>query len=230
MLQFTKTGGTGTQEAEAGRSLSVGSAWSTERIPGQPELHREILSWITKTWKTKKVPDYIQVTPALGGGNKRIMGAHQPASGLKMMSVRGSGRPCHENNVECDKGRQDILLWLQYVHIGCMYLHTHTHNRHTPYYHFHTQTFKTWLREVQKERLLLWQESILHLALISPCRLCILLMLTIQIRKHGFNRSLWKFDTSRAWLICLWILGFLNQRGARSLVGRKKRKLVAEWK
>ena len=44
MLQFTKTGGTGTQEAEAGRSLSVGSAWSTERIPGQPELHREILS------------------------------------------------------------------------------------------------------------------------------------------------------------------------------------------
>ena len=34
----------GTQEAEAGRSLSSRPAWSTERVPGQPGLHRETLS------------------------------------------------------------------------------------------------------------------------------------------------------------------------------------------
>ena len=33
-----------TQEAAAGRTLSSKSAWSTEQVSGQPELHREILS------------------------------------------------------------------------------------------------------------------------------------------------------------------------------------------
>ena len=33
-----------TWEAEAGRSLSLRPAWSTERVPGQPGLHRETLS------------------------------------------------------------------------------------------------------------------------------------------------------------------------------------------
>jgi hypothetical protein len=33
-----------TWEAEAGRSLSWRPAWSTEWVPGQPELHRETLS------------------------------------------------------------------------------------------------------------------------------------------------------------------------------------------
>lgn len=37
-----------TQEAEAGGSLSSRSAWSTESVPRQPELHRKILSWKTK--------------------------------------------------------------------------------------------------------------------------------------------------------------------------------------
>jgi hypothetical protein len=31
------------QEAEAGRSLSLRLAWSIDRIPGQPGLHRETL-------------------------------------------------------------------------------------------------------------------------------------------------------------------------------------------
>ena len=35
---------TTTWEAEAGRFLSLRSGWSTECVPGQPELHREILS------------------------------------------------------------------------------------------------------------------------------------------------------------------------------------------
>jgi hypothetical protein len=32
------------REAEAGRSLSSKPSWSTEYVPGQPRLHREILS------------------------------------------------------------------------------------------------------------------------------------------------------------------------------------------
>jgi hypothetical protein len=43
-----------TWEAEAGGSLSLRPAWSTEWIPGQPGLHRETLSWNkTKQNKTK---------------------------------------------------------------------------------------------------------------------------------------------------------------------------------
>jgi hypothetical protein len=41
-----------TREAEAGRFLSSRPAWSTERVPGQPGLHRETLSQKTKA-KTK---------------------------------------------------------------------------------------------------------------------------------------------------------------------------------
>jgi hypothetical protein len=41
-----------TREAEAGGFLSSRPAWSTERVPGQPGLHRETLSQKTKT-KTK---------------------------------------------------------------------------------------------------------------------------------------------------------------------------------
>ena len=33
-----------TQEAEAGRSLSLTPAWSTEQVTGQPGLHRKTLS------------------------------------------------------------------------------------------------------------------------------------------------------------------------------------------
>ena len=32
------------QEAEAGGSLSSRPAWSTKQVPGQPGLHREMLS------------------------------------------------------------------------------------------------------------------------------------------------------------------------------------------
>ena len=34
-----------TPEAEAGRFLSSSPAWSTEWVPGQPEIYRETLSW-----------------------------------------------------------------------------------------------------------------------------------------------------------------------------------------
>jgi hypothetical protein len=34
-----------TREAEAGGSLSSRPAWSAERVPRWPGLHREILSW-----------------------------------------------------------------------------------------------------------------------------------------------------------------------------------------
>ena len=44
-----------TWEAEAGRFLSLRPAWSTEWVPGQPELYRETLSWKTnkqtKEWR-----------------------------------------------------------------------------------------------------------------------------------------------------------------------------------
>jgi hypothetical protein len=41
-----------TREAEAGRFLSSRPAWCTEWVPGQPELHREILSWKKrKSWE-----------------------------------------------------------------------------------------------------------------------------------------------------------------------------------
>jgi hypothetical protein len=39
---------TSTWEAEAGRSLSLRPAWSTEWVSGQPGLHRETLSRKTK--------------------------------------------------------------------------------------------------------------------------------------------------------------------------------------
>jgi hypothetical protein len=42
-----------TWEAEAGEFLSSRPAWSTEWVPGQPELHKETLSRKTKT-KTKQ--------------------------------------------------------------------------------------------------------------------------------------------------------------------------------
>jgi hypothetical protein len=37
-----------TWEAEAGEFLSSRPAWSTECVPGQPGLYREILSWKKK--------------------------------------------------------------------------------------------------------------------------------------------------------------------------------------
>ena len=43
----------GTWEAETGSSLSLRSAWSTERVPGQPELYRETLSQKNQNNKTK---------------------------------------------------------------------------------------------------------------------------------------------------------------------------------
>jgi hypothetical protein len=43
-----------TWEAEAGGFLSSRPAWSIEWAPGQPELHREILSRKAKSQKEKK--------------------------------------------------------------------------------------------------------------------------------------------------------------------------------
>ena len=47
-------------EAEAGRSLSLMPAWSTEQVPGQPGLHREILSQ-----KTNKQQQQQKMGPGL---------------------------------------------------------------------------------------------------------------------------------------------------------------------
>jgi hypothetical protein len=41
------------QEAEAGGSVSSRPAWSTERVLGQPGLHRETLSQTNKNYKNK---------------------------------------------------------------------------------------------------------------------------------------------------------------------------------
>jgi hypothetical protein len=46
-------GNASTREAEAGGFLSLRPAWSTERVPGQPGLHRETLFPKTKLNKTK---------------------------------------------------------------------------------------------------------------------------------------------------------------------------------
>jgi hypothetical protein len=60
-----------TREAEAGGFLSSRPAWSTERVPGQPGLHREILSRKkTNIKKTKKPEDWstapcAALTPAM---------------------------------------------------------------------------------------------------------------------------------------------------------------------
>jgi hypothetical protein len=43
-----------TWEAEADRSLSLRPAWSTELVPGQPGLHRELCLENTKQNKTKQ--------------------------------------------------------------------------------------------------------------------------------------------------------------------------------
>jgi hypothetical protein len=49
-----------TQEAEAGRSVSSRSAWSTKGAPGQPQLlHRETLPWKNK--QNKKPPQQEQL-------------------------------------------------------------------------------------------------------------------------------------------------------------------------
>jgi hypothetical protein len=45
-----------TWEAKAGKFLSLRSAWFTERVPGQPVLHRETLSQKNKNkTKTKNI-------------------------------------------------------------------------------------------------------------------------------------------------------------------------------
>ena len=43
-----------TWEAEAGRTLSLRSAWSTESVPGQPEIHRETLFEKNKAQKMQR--------------------------------------------------------------------------------------------------------------------------------------------------------------------------------
>jgi hypothetical protein len=49
-----------TRETEAGRFLSLRPAWSTEWVPGQPELYRETLSQKTKKRKRKKKMSQLQ--------------------------------------------------------------------------------------------------------------------------------------------------------------------------
>ena len=44
-----------TQEVEVGRSVSSKPAWSIERIPGEPGLHRETLSQTNKQTKQNKI-------------------------------------------------------------------------------------------------------------------------------------------------------------------------------
>jgi hypothetical protein len=44
-----------TQEAEAGRSLSLSPTWSTEQVSGQPGLYRETLSRKNNKEKERKI-------------------------------------------------------------------------------------------------------------------------------------------------------------------------------
>jgi hypothetical protein len=53
-------------EAEAGGFLSSRPAWSTKLVPGQPGLHREMLSQKTKT-KTKNKQTKKAITRKLMG-------------------------------------------------------------------------------------------------------------------------------------------------------------------
>jgi hypothetical protein len=50
-----------TWEAEAGGFLGSRPAWSTEWVPGQPELHRETLSWKKKEERKKNIPIFTQM-------------------------------------------------------------------------------------------------------------------------------------------------------------------------
>jgi hypothetical protein len=61
----------GTQEAEAGRSLSSSLAWSTEQVPGQPGVHRE--PCLKKTETNKK--------PKQKGKVSRVVGFHNSEAG-----------------------------------------------------------------------------------------------------------------------------------------------------
>jgi hypothetical protein len=49
MATYAFNPGTWKAEAEAGGFLSLKAAWSTEKVPGQPGLHRETLSQKHKT-------------------------------------------------------------------------------------------------------------------------------------------------------------------------------------
>jgi hypothetical protein len=61
-----------TQEAEAGGFRSSRPAWSTEWIPGQPGLNREILSWKAKTKHNKnKKPKKNEACPLTLSNIKR---------------------------------------------------------------------------------------------------------------------------------------------------------------
>jgi len=55
------------RKAEAGGSLSSRPAWSTERVPGQPGLHRESLSGKTKQNKTKQKTKPLTTTTTIAG-------------------------------------------------------------------------------------------------------------------------------------------------------------------
>ena len=60
-----------TRETEAGGSLSLRPAWSTEQFPGQPGLHREMLSQ-TKTNKQKGHKLFCSPPQLLGIGIYRL--------------------------------------------------------------------------------------------------------------------------------------------------------------
>jgi hypothetical protein len=60
LKKFLPGSGGSTSEAEAGRSLSLRPAWSTELAPGQPELHRKTMS--RKKNKTKQNKNYFPCT------------------------------------------------------------------------------------------------------------------------------------------------------------------------
>jgi hypothetical protein len=67
------------QEAEVGKSLNSSPAWSTELVPRQPELHRETVSWKTKTYKNilNKVKFKNSLCPLLSRNtSERYLGAH----------------------------------------------------------------------------------------------------------------------------------------------------------
>jgi hypothetical protein len=92
-----------TQEAEAGGFLSSRPAWSTERVPGQPELHRETLSWKKKNSISRT---YIKVEERAGEMAQQL---RAPTALPEVMSSNPSNhRKMSWNKREKGKGEEKV--------------------------------------------------------------------------------------------------------------------------
>jgi hypothetical protein len=115
-----------TREAEAGGLLSSRPAWSTEWVPGQPELHRETLSRKTNKTKQNKTKQNKKARYQKGEGDWR------DGSVVKNIDCSWVQFPATTwwftticNGIQCS-----FLVCLKRVTV---HTHTHTHT-HTPFF------------------------------------------------------------------------------------------------